>query len=314
MADREARTLDLAAQAHGVVRLDALLAVGWTADEVRSRVRRGDWRRLLVGVVLVQPDLVWSWSEWNALPIETRVSAARLYHGDDSVFVGSTAGQLLGLTVLPPDGGVVHVRQPPGRQRHQQAGVRLHTLKLAPSDITTTCHGFAVTTVGRTVTDLVLTARRLEAVALLDHVLARGLLTTEQLFELCDQAHGRRGVRRSRPWWELAAVGAQSPLETRIRLVAIDAGLQPDVLQLPVRDHAGVLLGYGDMAWHLRDGRVLIAEADGQGPHSLPAALFHDRRRANEFLGTQQVDIVRFTWRDPDAYIVSTLRRQLSRS
>jgi hypothetical protein len=243
----------------------------------------------------------------------TRASAARLFHGDECVFVGPTAGALLGLGVLPRDDGDIHLRLPPGRERHQQRGVRVHTLKL-DSPVTNTSSGFRVTSLGRTVTDLVLTSCRLDAVALLDHVLNEGLLRPGQLADLRGAAFGRRGVRRTFDWWDLAREGAQSPLETRIRLVAIDAGLAPDVLQIAVRDGAGVLLGYGDMAWHLKSGRVLIAEADGQGPHSLPVALFRDRRRANDFLGTGRVDIVRFTWRDPDAYIRSTLRRELARS
>jgi hypothetical protein len=313
MDARAARTTDLAARAHGVVRLDGLVAAGWTVDEARSNVRRGEWVRLLVGVLLVAPELVWSWSDWAALPLLTRVSAARLYHGDECVFVGTTAARLLGLTVVPHDGGVVNLRLPPGRERHQQRGVRVHTLEL-DSSAQTTIDGVRVTTLPRTVTDLVLTTSRFDAVALLDHVLASGLLQADQLGVLRAQARGRRGVRRTHAWWDLARVGSQSPLETRIRLVAADAGIAPDVLQLPVRDRAGVLLGYGDMAWHLSGGRVLVAETDGAGPHSLPAALFHDRRRANEFLGTGRVDVVRFTWRDPESYVRSTLRRALARS
>ena len=54
--------------------------------------------------------------------------------------------------------------------------------------------------------------------------------------------------------------------------------------------------GRADMAWKKRR-RPLVGEADGAGPHSLPDALFKDRRRANNFVGAG-VDIVRFTWRD----------------
>ena len=76
----------------------------------------------------------------------------------------------------------------------------------------------------------------------------------------------------------------------------IDGGLAPDDLQWNVFDHDGRHLGRADMAWKKRR-RPLVGEADGAGPHSLPDALFKDRRRANNFVGAC-VGIVRFTWRD----------------
>ena len=56
---------------------------------------------------------------------------------------------------------------------------------------------------------------------------------------------------------------------------------------------------------------MLIAEADGKEPHEQPAALFRDRRRANDFLRTGWVDMVRFTWHDPETYVRATLRSHL---
>ena len=223
--------------------------MGWSTDEVRSRVRRREWVRLLVGVLLVDPSLAVSWSGWSGLPLQTRISAAAQYHGPECVLVGHTAARLHGLSALPLDDGIVHLRLPPGRERHQQPGVRVHTLRLAESE-TTRVDGVRVTTIERTVTDLVLSSPRQEAVALLDSVLAHQLLTREQVIAMQLDARGRRGIRRTSAWWDLADGRAASPLETRIRLVAIDAGLPPDELQIPVRDRSGVLLGYGDMAWH----------------------------------------------------------------
>ena len=98
-----------------------------------------------------------------------------------------------------------------------------------------------------------------------------------------------------------------------MRLIAVDADMPPDDLQHEVRDAYGTLLGYGDLAW-LRPGRrTLIAEADGREPHELPKALFRDRYRANDFVATDEVDVIRFTWEDTrrKPYIVSQLRKLL---
>ncbi len=116
-------------------------------------------------------------------------------------------------------------------------------------------------------------------------------------------------------WWRLADGRAQSPLETDVRLIAWDAQLPPDTLQLPIHDVGGVLLGYGDLGWR-RDGRRwLVAEADGAEIHDQPRALYRDRHRANDFVATGDVDVIRFTDADcrRPAYVVSTLRRHLDR-
>ena len=76
----------------------------------------------------------------------------------------------------------------------------------------------------------------------------------------------------------------------------MDAGLSPDELQWPVLTAAGEVIGYGDLAW-LGRRRPLVAEADGDGPHSTPEALFRDRYRANAFTAAG-VDTIRLTWRD----------------
>ena len=79
-------------------------------------------------------------------------------------------------------------------------------------------------------------------------------------------------------------------------------------------DRHGVLLGYGDVAWDRPGRRTLVAEADGAIIHDRPEALNRDRLRANDFVGTDQVDMVRFTWQDTvrPAYLVAVLRRNLS--
>ena len=61
------------------------------------------------------------------------------------------------------------------------------------------------------------------------------------------------GPARSRGTWRTAR--AESPLETRVRLLATDAGYPPDELQLPERDAYGQVLGFGDLAWWLSGGR-----------------------------------------------------------
>src|SRR5207245_6175152 len=111
---------------------------------------------------------------------------------------------------------------------------------------------------------------------------------------------GRRSAVSGRARLAEADGRAQSPLETRIRLIASDVGFPADTLQLPVVDRQGHLLGYGDLAWFRPGRRMLIAECDGASVHTAPAAVLRDRYRSNDFITRGEVDIVRFTWRDAE--------------
>ncbi len=310
MTDLLAATRARADSSHGVLARTELARLGWTRSEIDERVRRRTWRPLLRGVLLVDADI--HAESWAALPFQTRLAAAAAYHGRGATFVHETAARLFGLAGLTPDDGTVQVRLPPGRERHQLPGVEVHPLRLRP-DERCLVDGWPSTTRGRTVTDLVLRLPRIQAIGVLDSALHTGLVRREEVPDLRLRTFRRRGAFVSAGWWDLADGRADSPLETRVRILATDLGYPPDTLQLPVYGARGELLGYGDLAWELPSGRTLIAEADGQGPHELPAALFRDRRRANDFSAVGTIDMVRFTWADtmrPD-YVRSVLRSHL---
>ncbi len=90
-----------------------------------------------------------------------------------------------------------------------------------------------VTTVERTLADLILDSDRETAVGLLDAALQRGRVS--DIDAVLRSAAGRRGVVARRNWFALADGRAESPLETRLRLLLLDAGLPPEELQWQVR-------------------------------------------------------------------------------
>jgi hypothetical protein len=110
----------------------------------------------------------------------------------------------------------------------------------------------------------------------------------------------------------LADHRAESPLETRLRLICLDGGLPPPVLQWPVwdPDHAS---GYRlDLAWPTH---LVALEADGRAPHATPHALYHDRTRQNRLATLLPgLTLLRFTWTDthtPEESILTPLRQAL---
>lgn len=294
----------LAATQHWVLSRVQALGCGLSPAQIASLVRSRRWRRLRPGIYLARGDPTPS--------LAARVVAAQLAYGPRSVAVGPTAARLWRIQGLLPGPGYDHVHLSvaglSGRRRGD--GLRLHGFAVPPGE-TTMRGGIRLTTPARTLRDTVLCTDRHSAVSAIDSALHQGLVTPADLPVLEAANHGRAGSPRSRPWWRLADSRAQSTFETRLRLICVDADIAPETLQYPVRDSTGAPVGYVDLAW---PGRGVAAEADGSGPHSLPDALFGDRRRQNGIaLAPERLVLLRFAWRDlrrPDE-IVAMIRTAL---
>jgi hypothetical protein len=300
-----ARAYALAEDQFGLAGRSQLLASGVSAGTISHHVRSRDWSVPLSGVYDLHAPIRDDHLPWDAL-----LMAAQLAHPGEGAAVLGTGGRLWSLPDCNDRGIDVRVR--PGLEQVQRPGIRFHTWAVWPTDIVR--HGpFLTTSPIRTIADLLLRRPRDQGVAILDAGLHRGLITPADFDTIAAIMGGRRGCRRARTCLPMAAIGAESPLETRIRLISADAGMPPDALQVPVHDDAGLLIGYGDIGWRTSRG-WLIVECDGIGPHSLPSALAHDRRRQNELLLRPGIDVIRFTWSDADvpAYVVSVLRRALA--
>jgi len=278
-----------AASQRGVVSIEQARAAGVTVDDIRTRVRRGEYRRLHRGVLLIDAEL------YPEVPWMTRAFAAQLRHGREGFIGVGSAARVLGIAGADTDESNIAVVLPPGSERHQVPGIALHFWPLGRDDVME-LGGLRLTTATRTLADLALHVPRNCAVSAMDSALNQNLVTADELQLSKSLTRGRPDCRKADEWWDLADGRSESPLETWTRLDCIDGGLAPDELQWNVLDSAGGFLGRADLAWKKRR-RALVGEADGAGPHSEPEALFNDRRRANNFVGAG-VDIVRFTWRD----------------
>jgi hypothetical protein len=243
-----------------------------------------------------------------------RIACAALHCGPEATAVLASAAMIHGLAGVP-EGWLPQFALPPGLERRQRGGIELHFWDIPDAHLTTV-NGQRVTTVLRTVADVCRLLPRLVAVSCVDSAFDLGLLHPDQVDEVRGLMARRRNCVAGRRHLQQARPGAQSPLETRVRLRAADANLAPDVLQVPVRNSSGVLLGYGDLGYRLRAGQWLIVEADGRSIHERPEAVLHDRRRQNAFMGVGGITVVRFVWEDTfsDAYIPGVLHPILTRA
>lgn len=297
----------LAAQQYGVISRAQALRCGMTRHQVRRHVHQELWVPVHRGVYQVRVYRA-------ATPrghLLAAVLAAQLALGPDAFACAETAARLWGMKGLPPWEGDVHMGLLPGSTRLSASGVVVHTWPTEPADITRRGPGIRLTRPGRTLRDVLLRLDRSAAVCLLDSALHFALAGAAQLDGLAAANTGRPGAARSRSWWDLADGRAQSPLETRVRLICFDEGIPPDELQHPFYDCRGHLIGRGDMWW---EDSQLVVEADGREPHELPTALFRDRHRQNALeLSHPGIRILRFTWADlhTPGYIPATIKKVL---
>jgi hypothetical protein len=122
--------------------------------------------------------------------------------------------------------------------------------------------GMRVTTPARTAVDLACRYPLDRAVVAID-ALARVTRLKVPDVELAAGRHpGRHGLERARKAIELVDPGAESPQETRVRLLIIRAGYPPPETQISVYNEYGVLIGEVDMGW-----RGLKIAVDYEGKH-----------------------------------------------
>ncbi|WP_322753140.1 type IV toxin-antitoxin system AbiEi family antitoxin domain-containing protein [Frankia sp. Cas3] len=257
-------------------------AAGLTRRQIAHLVRTGQWQRPGRGTYLVP----------GAHPLRSRVRAALLLR-PDAVACEITAARLLGFGCLPTarHDEPVHLLLPRRSARRQPDGVVLHWNDLPSTQVTDVC-GIPTTSAPRTLADMVLRRGRDDAVALMDAALRTGKLI--DLHAARSLAVGRHGAPSRSGWWQCADGRAESPLETRLRLLLADGGLVPEQLQWPVRNAAGHIVARLDLAW---PSRRLDVEADGVAVHAGPDALYRDRHRQN-MLTTLGWTVLRFTWAD----------------
>jgi hypothetical protein len=156
------------------------------------------------------------------------------------------------------DGGT-HVTLPSAHRRPVRQGVRSH-YRRHPGR-TTLRKGLPISTPEQTLLDLAAVGIGLvDLVVVADGMIKAGHTSPEQLIEIAKQWNGR-GCRLARRAASLARKGADSPQETRLRLLLVLAGLPEPCVNLIIRGRDGSWHRRYDLAYeHLR----LIIEYDGR--------------------------------------------------
>jgi hypothetical protein len=168
--------------------------------------------------------------------------------------------------------------------------------------------GVPVTTATRTVLDLGCWYPMTSAVAAIDSLARATEIKAADVELLAQRYPGRRGITRARRAINLFDAGAQSPKETWLRLLLINAGLPRPQTQIPVRDETGNAIAYLDMGWE--DVKVAV-EYDGDQHRSNRYQYNWDVRRS-EILHRLGWTVIRVVAGDRPADIVRRVKSALA--
>jgi hypothetical protein len=191
----------------------------------------------------------------------------------DAVVTGVSAAVLWGVP-LANTWADVEVTVPPTAHPRRVPGLRVRRAQLAAHDVLRRLD-VPVTSAEATAVRLAAVLPRVDAVVAVDRMIATGFVSLATVRHRAAEGRGPGSVR-ARTVCDLADGLAESPQETRLRLVIQASGLPAPVAQFRVHDERGFVARV-DFGWP--EHKVAV-EYDGLW-HGEPGQFARDRRRIN---------------------------------
>lgn len=171
------------------------------------------------------------------------------------------------------------------------------------ADETQIVAGVPVTTPARTAFDLATRYPIGRAVAAIDALARATKLQRADVNALFARHKGHRNIRQARKALSLVDAGAQSPKETWLRLLIIEAGYPRPQTQIPIHGLYGELVGIADIGWE--DMRLAL-EYEG-AHHRTPDQFAKDIARYETMTDDLHWIVIRVTSRDTPGGILGRL-------
>ncbi|WP_460364210.1 endonuclease domain-containing protein [Actinocorallia lasiicapitis] len=245
--------------------------------------------------------------------LETRLAAALLAVGDGAVFSCVTAARIYGIPV-PERDRAVHVAIPKAADTVPRwRGLEVHQFDV-PADQRTSHHGWPVVGPERLFLELAARLPQRDLIVAGDQLLRHALTTEPALAAFLFRSTGLRGVARARLALPLLSPLADSPPETHLRLLLLEAGLPAPAVNEPVRDPKmpWLILARPDLSYP--HAKVAI-EYEGTHHQQDRAQYLHDIHR-DEALTTLGWQVIRITkeqlYRHPTT-VITRITKALSR-
>jgi Protein of unknown function (DUF559) len=187
--------------------------------------------------------------------LTARIRAEAAWLATGATLAGVSAAAVLGTKWLASSRPAEIIRS----DRHIRDGIVVHSWDLS-ADEQCTVNGMRITTPARTAFDIGRTRTQSQAIPILDALSKATGVKPADVLAVADARPGLRGVRRLRTAIELVDGGAESPPESRLRLVLIGGGLPKPQTQIEFYDDFGEAFIRVDMGW--REWKVAV-EYDG---------------------------------------------------
>ncbi len=239
------------------------------------------------------------------LSLEVRIVAAWLWSGRTATIAGAAAAALHGAGWIPENVPVELIHANP----RSPQGVLTRRCALLDGE-TRTIEGRAVTTPERTAFDIGRGGAVHSAVARLDALARATGFKVDDVLRIAKSHPRSPGLRRLEAALELVDPGAQSPRESYLRLLLIDAGLPRPQTQIPVLGVDGIPVAYLDLGWK---EYMVAVEYDGDHHRTDRRQYLKDIRRL-EMLERMGWIIIRVVAEDHPAEIVRRVRAALANS
>ncbi|WP_103353152.1 endonuclease domain-containing protein [Amycolatopsis sp. CA-128772] len=202
----------------------------------------------------------------DALNLGTRAQAALIAVGPPAALSGATSLALHGISAA--DEPTVHLTVPYARRVESRAGLVIHRAEFTESDVIE-IDGLAVFSLDLALADFLCDGDKRTAFAALDEAM-RGLAADhcqklrENVRDRILDRRSKRGIHRAQMLLALATGKAESPPESVLRLIVVEAGLPVPEAQYEITAIDGRRLYVLDMAWP--EVRIAL-EYDGFAAH-----------------------------------------------
>ncbi|HEV2217673.1 MAG TPA: DUF559 domain-containing protein [Candidatus Dormibacteraeota bacterium] len=217
-----------------------------------------------------------------------RLEAAACRLPGIAAFGGFSAAWLHGIDLELS--GPIEAIVPKGNRVSGRSGMRIYRSRLAEDEVTVK-EGLRTTNILRTLEDIARRSSLTEATVVADAALHVGLAEPPAFQAWARTRKGGRGLVNLRRVADLAEPRSESPMETRLRMLLVLAGLPRPEAQVPIHSEDGSFVGRPDL--YYVEHRLGI-EYDGAVHRE---SLAEDNRRQNRLLEAG-VTLLRFTAAD----------------
>jgi hypothetical protein len=273
------------------------LAQAKAAGLSRASLQGSQWRNLFRGV-WVHVDLPDT--------RETRLAAVRLVLPLGYFICGLTAAWIYGIDVQDRRADLVWMGCRTGRRLRARFGCLVREITVDDADLQLV-DGVLMTTPLRTVFDCGRWLPVVEGTVVADAISHSGAITLDELTAYTRSHRALRGIRSLDAVLDLMDPKSESPMETRVRVLVVRAGIPRPESQVVIRDPAGGFVARADLGY--REQRVAL-EYDGAVHWEQRRA--DDRRRdAMRALGWTVIVVSREDYYDDPDNILRMVRKAL---